>query len=183
MDCEFRSSSIWISWRGVVVVALLCSSIDSKRENKRNNQPEDNFADINNCTQTHPSRKIQLYLFKHKHLSCLSKHSQTVIEIQLLIITKRGISKPLASKQIQTSVVNSGRSRRYRGAERQKTAYRVRALPSRALGKSGSIAGFAAAIRWCGADQQRVEAPTLRVRAQNKEKRAKRLCFQPILAM
>jgi len=30
----------------VVVAALLCPSIDSNR----NNQPEDNFADINNCT-------------------------------------------------------------------------------------------------------------------------------------
>jgi len=43
----------------VVVAALLCPSIDSNR----NNQPEDNFADINNCTLTHsPKEKIQLYL-------------------------------------------------------------------------------------------------------------------------
>jgi len=43
----------------VAEMALLCPSIDSKTQN----QHDDNFVDINNCTQTHSPKKIQLYLY------------------------------------------------------------------------------------------------------------------------
>jgi hypothetical protein len=55
-------------------------------------------------------------------------------------VSDTGTHLILGVSVLHSSVVNSGLTRRDRGAERLKTALRVRTRPSRALGKCGTIA-------------------------------------------
>jgi len=66
----------------VAEMALLCPSIDSKTQN----QPDDNFVDINNCTQTHsPLAFIKTISIKtepnHIYSQAFIMFIQTIIEI------------------------------------------------------------------------------------------------------